>query len=284
MNNSFFKPLIVNIELTRKCPLNCDFCYKGNKINKDMDFKDFEKYIFELSKLGTKKILLVGGDPLCYSNIVECVKSAKSLEMEVNLSTGGTLLNNNIAYKLKKAKLDGFFVSLNGSTEKINRLSRDGYNDAINAINIAVNNKLNVYINFVVRDDNINDLNNVIKLAKNMGVLSIHLLSNKKDKDGKIHSQISKDNLNILHNIIIENESFLEVENCMYCLGLKDINPIFKGCIAGKVLMVISCDGEFMVCPHTFYKKSYKNIEDFWLKDTYLKNIREFNRVVCSLS
>ena len=284
MNKKLYKPIIVNFEVTNKCDLKCSFCYKDLNAN-FVDINTYKKYILELHKLGTKVINLSGGDPLLHKNIIELIQFGKNLGMKMFLSTSGKSLTEELAQKLKKVKLDKLFISLNGSTKEIHNLSRDGFEYSMNAIKVGVDNGLQVNINFVARNDNINDLNNIIVLSKNMGVEKIYILSNKNNRNGIQSSKLSVEGLHYLEKIFSENEDFLVAENCMYCLGFKNFIPTFNGCVAGKTLLSITSKDEFSPCSHLHkFKHQIESIEDYWFNDKDLEMIRNSKRCFCNIT
>ena len=86
--NRIVPPKIVNIELTTFCPLRCPQCYKLLQNTRDVELEPetVKGYIDELKKIGTKKILLSGGEPLSYDGLVELIRFIREREMEVYLT------------------------------------------------------------------------------------------------------------------------------------------------------------------------------------------------------
>lgn len=126
-------PKIINIELTTVCPYNCCQCYKKNASYTDsiMDIQKLENILEEAYRIGTGKVLFSGGEPLTYPYLEQALLSAKRNKFTVYMSTGGFGIDSNIIKKLKMLELDILYVSLNGSTEEINRTSREGYDCAL---------------------------------------------------------------------------------------------------------------------------------------------------------
>lgn len=281
-------PFILNIELTTKCLLNCSQCYKSvqEQLTKELPIYLVKELLFQAKELGTKIILLSGGEPLLYKGIFDIVKLIKELNMDVYISTSGKIDSNNkieeYFLKLKENSLDILYISLNGSTEEINNLSRDGYIYAINAIKIANKLKLRTRINWVARQDNIEDLPNLFELAKKYNVEGIDILKNKKNKNDKIEGELDKKNLLKLKKIINkpENEKFVIVESCFFelrnLLGLSYTNSILKGCSAGRYSMSVDCKGNYMPCIHiTKYKENYSTLKQYWFNSEYIKLFRQ---------
>lgn len=248
-----------------------------------------KELLVQSKELGTKVVLLSGGEPLLYKGIFDIIRFIKKLNMNVYLSTGGKIDDkDNIEeymIKLKEYGLDILYVSLNGSTEKINKLSRDGYIYAINIIKIANKLNLRTRINWVARQDNIEDIPNLFRLAKDYNVEGIDILKNKSNKNGEIKERVDKINLLKLKKIIdkSENEGFFTVEPCFFelrnLLGLNYNNLILKGCGAGKYSITVDSNGNYMPCAHiSKYKEKYSTLRQYWFNSEYIKLFRQDRR------
>ena len=66
---------IVYLELTRGCNLRCKHCLNnsGEVMPNQLNEKEFEDLIIELSKAGIQEIRLTGGEPLLYKNIYKLI-------------------------------------------------------------------------------------------------------------------------------------------------------------------------------------------------------------------
>ena len=64
-------PMVINIELTDRCPLNCPYCYKELENSINLDFPVLSKALHEFSANGGKYVLLSGGEPLLYPHLLE---------------------------------------------------------------------------------------------------------------------------------------------------------------------------------------------------------------------
>ncbi len=208
------------------------------------------------------------------------------------ISTGGKLIGKEnskeqLLKQLKEAGLDMLYVSLNGSSENINSRSRDGYYDAIEMLDLAKKNSIDVKINWVSRHDNIDDLEKLIELAKSYNVTGIDILKNKKDFKNEIQSELDRNDLLYLANIVKENKGYLSIESCFYevknLLGVSFSNFWLSGCSAGKYSMAIDSCGRFMPCAHSdenFKETGYNNISDYWNYSRILENFRNKNHYI----
>ena len=290
--NRIVPPKIVNIELTTFCPLRCPQCYKLLQNTRDVELEPetVKGYIDELKKIGTKKILLSGGEPLSYDGLVELIRFIREREMEVYLSTGGIGLNDDYADKLKESDITAVYVSLNGSTEQINSLSRDGYKAAVDAMNICERKNIPLRINWVARGDNCSDFGNIVALAEEKNIEQIDILMNKNASNNDICSAVSKDQLYELAGYIRDYNGKVNigVESCYFelknLIGIKQTSRLLKGCSAGKYSMTINAYGYVSPCTHAdglYFEKTaeYDSLKDYWEKSIIVNKFRTMGNV-----
>ena len=131
------------LEITRRCNLNCDYCYQKNLPQSDKSIIQVEnelRTILRLRKCDT--ILISGGEPLVHPQLEKIVKIVSSYNLKPLLVTNGHTLNKKIIRKLKQAGLFGFIFHVDrgqsrpgwvGKSEKeLNRL-RQEYADMIHS-------------------------------------------------------------------------------------------------------------------------------------------------------
>ena len=68
------KPSTVWLTLNRKCNNNCSWCYAQRAEKEEMDFKKAKMCIGNLAALGIKNIVLIGGEPTIYPQIIEIIQ------------------------------------------------------------------------------------------------------------------------------------------------------------------------------------------------------------------
>lgn len=280
-------PKILNFELTTVCPWKCLQCYKnvGNIPNKNFDWTLLQLYITEAKKLGVGKILFSGGEPLLYPYIIQAITLVKDYNMELNISTSGVTITNEL-YKVL-ARVDALYVSLNGSTEEINKKSREGFKEAVGIIQLAPQKGIKTKINWVARNDNVYDFPQLYDFAEKMGVGAIDILKNKPNASGLIDSHLSYKDIVFLANFIKEHKgrTQINIESCFYELknlcGIRIRNPIMKGCSAGRYSMSIDVNGHMLPCTHIKTRDSdYRgsSLAEFWHKDKALNQFRQNNK------
>lgn len=277
-------PYSVNISVTERCPLKCPFCFHEYDNYNELSFSQVCGYIDELVRMGTAQIQFSGGEPLVYPHILKSISYAHSKGIRVVISTSGVTITEEYARKLKEAGLDCCYISLNGSTAEVHEITRDGYSFAVNALGIFKKIGLTSAINWVAGHDNVKDLENVVSLAKSLGVKHISVIPLKKCRSNRAIREITKDDLDILIENCKRNKDYLIVESCFEELMAKseNVKSVSFGCRAGKFYMAINAQGMFLCCPHLFNSVAEaSSIEEYWNNDELLSPFRHGGGCSC---
>lgn len=281
-------PEIMNIELTTRCPLRCPQCYCDLHQGKDIDKETAFKYIEQAAHLKIPFINLSGGETLAYPYLTDLVASINAKGLSSAIAISGWGFDADKLEELKSAGVDEIYVSLNGSSREVNSQSRDGYEMAINALSLLqADGQLNYYINWVARNDNVDDFPRLVKLAQDFGVKGIVILESKPDASYLLQATLSKDNFLMLANYLKKHdqqEICIAVEPCYSPLRAY-INDYYllnrnigfdKGCGAGRNSMAVDVDGNLIPCRHLLYPERFASIEEYWWNSEVLKKLRSF--------
>ncbi len=129
--HAYAGPDIVHIDLTNHCNNNCIGCWCRSPLLKDREMPDDEKLLglpYGLVKNllddikvldGTRQIKLVGGgEPFMHPRIMDIISDIKKLNIEVDINTNFTLIDEKVARDLVKLQVDILTVSIWAGTEK----------------------------------------------------------------------------------------------------------------------------------------------------------------------
>jgi AdoMet-dependent heme synthase len=159
-------PLVVGLNVTNRCNLQCAYCYGSYSRRTDADFSNQEllELIEELAIMGTRLIHLGGGEPLMRADIADIIDKIKSKNMLCFMNTNGLLIPDRIK---EIRSLDALTISLDGD-EHANDSSRGqgSFKKIIKAIDIARAEGLRLSTNTVINRNNLNSLDTIISLAK----------------------------------------------------------------------------------------------------------------------
>lgn len=281
-------PEIMNIELTSRCPLRCPQCYCDLDRGKDIPKEVALKFIKQAAHLKIPFINLSGGETLVYPFLTDLLRAIQAEGLNSAIAISGWGFDSAKLEELKEAGVDEIYVSLNGSTPEVNAKSRAGYELAINALKILqADQQVPYFINWVARNDNVEDFPNLVNLAKEAGVKGIVILESKPDADYALQAVISKENFLKLAQYLKQHKQSelpIAVEPCFspmrayinnYYLWNRNTG-VNKGCGAGRNAMAVDVDGNLIPCRHLLYPERYDTIEDYWWNSTVLDKLRRY--------
>lgn len=146
-------PIIVDIEPTNACNLDCIFCARQT-MKRPIAFLPLEKYkivIDEMKNYRQTSIRFSGwGEPTIHPQIIDFIKYAHEKDILTHLTTNATLINSEISEALLRAGLNKIKFSLQGLTEseydrmrqaKASEDSRCGYKNVVRNIEGFINNR-----------------------------------------------------------------------------------------------------------------------------------------------
>lgn len=172
------------IHTNNSCNLQCTHCLvdSGPSGDKGLDTKTLIKLIDDARKLGVYRFYFTGGEPFIRKDIFELIDYiTKDSNSELIILTNGMFFNHkdNLIKFLKvwrnRVKPQ---ISLDGSTPEANDSIRGKgtFKKIINGIKTAVENNLEPTVTSVVNADNLNDISNITRLIKKLGINNHHLL------------------------------------------------------------------------------------------------------------
>ena len=109
----------IYIEITNKCNLACSFCSKQNRPLRELSVTEFSTVINKIKEYTNTVCLHVKGEPLLHSHLNEILSICDTNNINVNLTTNGTLLKNKIDALKKHKCLSKIHISLNAETKNL---------------------------------------------------------------------------------------------------------------------------------------------------------------------
>lgn len=170
------------IEPTNRCNITCRTCMRNTwdeKLGKMSD-ETFERILDGLKDVSPRPLVFFGGlgEPLFHPKTVEMIERVRALGAPVEMITNGILLNAERSRRLIDAGIDTLWVSLDGSKPENYEDVRLGAELPRVIENIETFRTLRrhsfrpqpeIAINFVALKRNIDDLPNVLALARKLG-------------------------------------------------------------------------------------------------------------------
>ena len=85
----------IYVEITNRCNLKCSFCSKLDREIKEMSLEDFKTVISKIKPFTDYIYLHVKGEPLLHSRLDDILSICDKENIQVNITTNGTLLKDN---------------------------------------------------------------------------------------------------------------------------------------------------------------------------------------------
>ena len=295
----FSTPTLMSIFITNRCNLRCKHCVfaAGEPLKEELS----DEQIFNLiDKISTREVICLdfsGGEPLLHKSLFKFIDYAYEKGIKsISIATNSTLINEEIAKRYKKyqGNSDKFNlrISLDGSTAEIHDWLRGegNFKAAINGLELL--KKYNIRpreINMVIHKKNIDDIENVVRFAKEYNsyyVVILPLIISGRAiaiKEFMITPSLWKQTSIICRRLSKQYNIEILCDGPTSCLLDADINlnkP--KPCMCGYQFLGISPSGEILPCPITDLSiGNIKNDDLFnlWLNSPILKDIREIENL-----
>ncbi|MFQ6118465.1 MAG: radical SAM protein [Methanosarcinales archaeon] len=170
-------PINVSWDISTKCNLKCKHSsfYSDEHIKEEVSSNDVFKIIKRLEEVGVLGVALLGGEPLLRKDIFNVISELKKRNMLVSISTNGSFTKNksiSLVNALRNVQIDNVQVSLENSNKIIHEFIRgkDTYEKTIYFIKLLRSKSINSHISMTVGKHNIKEIDDTIKLSKNLGV------------------------------------------------------------------------------------------------------------------
>src|SRR5271157_754977 len=117
-------PTQVSIEVTRRCPLECQHCYNNLPMgdqdarSREMTTEEHFRMLDELVEMGCFWLLYTGGEIFARKDFLEIYTEAKKRGFLITLFTNGTMINERIADYLAEYRPFAIEITLYGATRE----------------------------------------------------------------------------------------------------------------------------------------------------------------------
>jgi AdoMet-dependent heme synthase len=174
-------PTILAWELTKACNLNCMHCRaSATNIPGPDELTTHEGFALlrDLSKGGTRLVILSGGEALARNDVFEIASYGTSLGLRMTLATNGSLVTPEIALKMKDSGIARVSVSLDGVTGDIHDTFRGlpgAFDLALRGIRMLIDAGVPVQVNTTVAAMNISQMKQFPDFLKTLRVMAWHV-------------------------------------------------------------------------------------------------------------
>jgi len=303
------KPRMIAWEVTRSCNLNCAHCraaascgpYRG-----ELSTEKCLKLIDEIAAVSSPVIILTGGEPLLRPDIFEIATYGTNKGLRMVMATNGTLVTPAVAQKMIQSGIKRVSISIDGKDAHSHdafRQEKGAFAGAMTGIEALKNAGMEFQINTTITTNNLDQIKDILELAKVIGAAAHHiflLVPTGRGKDLAAQAITAADyeeTLMWFHQESLNCEIQLKAtcaphyfrimhQNKSKGVELKKkpvghFHEMTRGCLGGITFCFISHVGQVQPCGYleldcgNVKKKSFASI---WEKSEVFRNLRDYSK------
>jgi radical SAM protein with 4Fe4S-binding SPASM domain len=285
-------PNTVKWESTASCNLKCIHCIANSAqiIRNELKTEEVFNLIDQCVAIGVINFGIVGGEPLLRGDLFDIIHYAGSKGLRISLSTNATLLNSNIAAKIKKSPVLAVQVSVDGlqSNHDYFRGVIGAFEKTISGIINLLNQKVKVGVTTVVSKHNLHQLDVLVDYLAKIGVNSFTVNEFLPLGRGKQMRNLCLDEADFkaMSGVINRKRKEYQGKLLIRWVGVgnypgpndQERNLILLSkCGAGLTELTVEANGDIRPCP--FLPSIEENVrektlEDIWFQSPYLEQYK----------
>ena len=264
----------INLELTNVCPYRCPQCYVP--FGGEDRFLPREKALYWIAEADRNRIRYVnmsGGETLCYPHLEELISECARRGMKASVSLSGAFASMERLHALHGAGISSICISLNGSTQEINDRTRQGFAEAMAALDcLREMQECTALVNFVMHGSNADDLPDMLRLLEQYRVHALVILGTMPSADGKPLDPPSPTQIRSAARVLAQyqgpvgwmvNSCFHELRSLLPGENKLDAEGQVLGCTAARTHLSVTVDGRLAPCNHLDLPEAYDTIEEY---------------------
>lgn len=262
-------PVSVIFELTRQCNLRCVHCFSnsGQAESNELTLPQIKNLINQFAEQKVLFLNFSGGEPLIRKDLVEILHFASQKKIAFDISTNGTLVNQEFVDALRGTRLDQVQISIDGLQETHDKLRRckGAFQKAVDAISLLRDAGYHIIIGTTINKSNLYEIEAIIDFAIEVKATTFKTTLFIPTGRGKCFQDdlyLNNQDVRRIAYQLLEKEK--QVGNRIHII--KDgfypwlIKPLKKpvprwmrannvGCAAGKETLFITANGDVIPCP-----------------------------------
>ena len=261
-------------EVTSACNLSCVHCHvaRSKPANNELTTDEAKRFIDDLARVNEFRMLVyTGGEPLMRPDLPELLYHSRKAGLTNVIATNGTLITEEVAFKLREAGVVGAAVSLDSSQRSIHNYVRrndNGFDLAMRGIQALKKAGILLQINVTAMEYNFSSLDKIIELAdrEGSGIMLMYQLvpvgrgcaieeaALNVNENERLLKSLARKQKNV--STIIEPVAgpqywpyLMEQHGKSNGIRLKLAEQVFHGCAAGRGFVYIKANGDVWPCP-----------------------------------
>lgn len=261
-------------EVTSACNLRCIHCHvtADKPAPDELDTDEAKRFIDGIARVDEFRMLVyTGGEPLVRRDIYELMHHSKQSGLINVIATNGTLITEEVAFRLKEEGLACAAVSLDSFRDEVHdyvRNKENTYDMAMRGIRALKKAGIPLQINATAMQYNFSDLSELMELVDDLGsgimlmyqlvpvgrgdaIRDATLSINENERLLKFLAKKQKDISTIVEPVAGPQywPYLMEERGLKNPLWLKAAEQVFHGCAAGRGFVYIKANGDVWPCP-----------------------------------
>jgi len=305
---------LVAWEITRRCNLLCAHCrasstdsvYEG-----ELTTEECFRIVDEIVEVGKPILILSGGEPLARPDVYQIGRYAVSKGLKVVMGSNGTLIDADVAIKLKEVPITRIAISLDFPTVELQdsfRGKSGAFDAALAGIKNALKAGVEIQINSTITKLNVGYLDELVSLALKVGAVAFHPFLLVPTGRGKWLESVElspseyEETLNRIYDKQIElgDRLFFKPTDAPHYLrvmkqrqkgeasvaprtgGHPSAQAITRGCLAGTGFCFISYRGKVQGCGYLTVEAGdlrSRSFGDIWNESALFRNLRNLANI-----
>jgi len=171
-------PYLISYAVTRKCNLKCKHCYSEateEAAPDELSTEEAKRLLDEIAEWGIKLLIFDGGEPLCRDDFFDIAKYASSKGLRVVIGSNGTLIDKEVAERLKSSGVMAVQISIDGADAQTHDRLRGvegSFNKALEGAKACKAAELPFQFGMTIRRGVLDQIPDMLKLTLEYGTVA----------------------------------------------------------------------------------------------------------------
>jgi len=263
-------------EITRSCNLSCVHCRAAAQYGPYPDELTTEEalgLIDEIVSFSKPVIILTGGEPLMREDVFDLARYGTDKGLRMVLATNGTLMTPETTRRMVASGIQRISVSIDGKDAEHHDKFRQvpgAFEGSLQGLRYAKEAGLPFQINTTITKMNLDQLDDILKLALDVGAVAVHIFLLVPTGRGKelVQQEISPEDYEKTLNWFYDQHEHYPIEFKATCaphyhrvirqrakldgkpvtMETFGLDAVTKGCLGGNAFCFISHTGQAQPC------------------------------------
>jgi radical SAM protein with 4Fe4S-binding SPASM domain len=171
-------PYLISYAITRKCNLKCKHCYSEateEPTPDELSTEEAKKLLDDITNWGVKLLIFDGGEPLYRDDFFDIARHTSAKGLRVVIGSNGTLINADIAKRLKSSGIMAVQISIDGAEAQSHdwfRGETGSFNKALEGAIACKKAGLPFQFGMTIRRGTLDQIPDMLKLAIEFGAIA----------------------------------------------------------------------------------------------------------------